>query len=142
MNINFYRINEEKNKINKILTSPITITGKLIDKISIVNPIIEISLNTNISLTNYCYIEAFNRYYFITDITVNDKTMIMSLHCDVLMSFKNDILTSKATIVRTYTGNKYLKDNRIVQTSKINRQVKKIGTGFTTNEKFIVQIGG
>ena len=142
MNINFYSITEEKRKINKILNTPITLTGNLTSDTSLVNPIIEIGFNSNISVCNYVYIEAFRRYYFIKDIQLKEKTMVISLHCDVLMSFKTDILNSKATIVRSNKGNKYLPDNMIKQTSKINRQVKKIGNGFTKNEKYIIQIGG
>ena len=44
------------------------------------------------TMINYCYIPAFNRYYFIEDITCeNTYIYTLTLKCDVLMTFKNDI---------------------------------------------------
>lgn len=41
---------------------------------------------------NYCYIPALDRYYFIEDITCeNTYVYSITLKCDVLMSFRNDI---------------------------------------------------
>ena len=142
MQITFYKTNSEKNRINKSLESPLSIEGNLQDETSLVTPTITVALNTAITLCNYCYIPAFNRYYYIEDISVTNKMLIINLKCDVLMSFKNDILNSTAIITRTNRGNKYISDNLIQQTSKFKRQVKKIGNGFTRNEMFIIQIGG
>lgn len=142
MQITFYRIAEEKRKLSKNVSNGISLNGKLVEDTSIVNPTIRVSFNSNLSVCNYCYIQAFGRYYYIKDIVLSNTEMIITLHCDVLNSFKNDILVSNATITRTNVGNKYLQDNMVKQTSKINRQVKKIGTGFTKAEKYILQIGG
>lgn len=142
MKILFYSISEEKRKLNKILGTSIELNGNLVGDTSLVSPTIEVGFNSNLSVCNYVYIQAFRRYYFITDITLKNKVMIIKLHCDVLMSFKNDILNSKATVIRTNTGNSYIPDNMIMQTKKIKRQAQKIGTGFTKSEKFVLQIGG
>lgn len=143
MEIHFYKSLNEKNKINKNLGSPLNVNGELIDNCDIVNPSILLNLTSNDLVNyNYCYIPAFERYYYINNIVVENKMLHISLHCDVLMSHKNDILNSTATIVRCNKGNRYIADNLILQTSKVKRQVKKIGTGFTVDEKYIVQIGG
>lgn len=44
------------------------------------------------TMINYCYIPAWNRYYFIEDITCeNTYIYTLTLKCDVLMTFRNDI---------------------------------------------------
>lgn len=142
MDITFYKCESEYNRINKELKEGLTVSGKLTDDTSIVNPVIRVSLNSNIVTKNYCSIPVFGRYYFIKDITASNSELIITLHCDVLSSFKNDILNSKATITRSNKGNKNIVDSLVLTTAKIKKQVKKVGTGFTKDEKYIIQIGG
>lgn len=66
---------------------------------SIINPVIEIK--TNPIDYNYCYIEKFKRYYFISDIVYNLGTWLVTLNIDVLASFKSDILGSNQYILRS-----------------------------------------
>lgn len=50
---------------------------------------------------NYVYIPDFNRYYFINDITsVRQNLWRLTLHVDVLMSYKNEIGNTKAFVIR------------------------------------------
>lgn len=142
MNVTFYQTYEEKNKLNKQLGEGITLSGHLTTDVSIMDPVLIIALNTNITVCNYCYIPAFGRYYFITDITTVNKELVIKLHVDVLMSFKADILASKAVINRTNVGDNYITDNLILQTPKVIRQCQRIGSSFTKSEKYVVQIGG
>ena len=66
---------------------------------SIINPTIELKYNP--IEYNYCYIEKFNRYYFITDIVYGIGVWIVSLSVDVLASFKNDIIGSSQYVLRS-----------------------------------------
>ena len=73
---------------------------------SIINPVIE--LKENPIEYNYCYIEKFNRYYFISDIVYGIGVWIVSLNVDVLASFRSDILSSSQYILRSasdFNGN-------------------------------------
>ena len=57
------------------------------------------------SMINYCYIPAWNRYYFIEDITcLNTFLYKVTLKCDVLMSFRNDILDIYGVVDRAENG--------------------------------------
>lgn len=86
MNITLYVNNSEKNKIGKNLTNDFSLSGTLRDATNIINPVILIELN-EIGNYNYCYIPNFNRYYFITDITViRTGLFAISLMVDVLES--------------------------------------------------------
>ena len=66
MNLRLCVNNSEKNKINKSLTTGVTLSGTLRNESNVVNPSIVISIE-NPTIYNYAYIEDFKRYYFITD---------------------------------------------------------------------------
>ena len=76
------------------------------------NPIVKFNkhkLNgSDLKLLNYCYIESFNRYYFVTNIELeNNDIVVMYLKCDVLMTYKTIILSANSHITRTSKANKY-----------------------------------
>lgn len=66
---------------------------------------------------NYCYIESFKRYYFITNIvSVSNKLWRIDMECDVLVSFWNDLITKSnpAFISRQeFIYDKYLVDDKL-----------------------------
>ena len=135
MNITFYKTKSETNKINKTLTNSIPLTGSIKDNINIVSPTITVQYNADLVLCNYCYIPVFNRYYFVDSIELDGDILAISLTCDVLMSFKSDILTSKVRVVRSSSSKiKYLPDSLITQTAKTNYTFKKLGAGFNVSE--------
>lgn len=101
MDITLYVNNSEKNKIGKNLTNDLSLSGTLRDATNIINPVILIELN-EIGNYNYCYISNFNRYYFITDITViRTGLFAISLAVDVLESFKTDIKNLSVILLNT-----------------------------------------
>ncbi len=135
MNITFYKTKSEINKLNKTLSDAIPLTGSIKDNTNIVTPTIKVQYNADLLLRNYCYIPVFNRYYFVNSVEIDGDILIIVLSCDVLMSFKNDILSSKVRVVRSSSSKiKYLPDSLITQTSKTNYTFKKLGTGFNVTE--------
>lgn len=66
---------------------------------SIVNPVIELS--TDPTGYNYCYIAAFNRYYFIDDIVFQKGIWIVYCSVDVLASFKTAIGSTSGYCTRS-----------------------------------------
>lgn len=93
MRIKLYKVYDRENKLNKTLNNELVLTGSLKNKVSVYNPVIMLkSDNFNFSDYNYCYIEDFDRYYFIEDIEIDALTLFeIRLREDVLMSFNNDI---------------------------------------------------
>lgn len=94
MRIKLYKVYDRENKLNKTLNNELVLTGSLKTKVSVYNPVIMLkcSVNFNFSQYNYCYIEDFDRYYFIEDIEIDNLTLFeIRLREDVLMSFNNDI---------------------------------------------------
>lgn len=106
--IKLYKFNK---KINSTLkpsasTPSVTLNCNIKTDSSIINPVIE--LKANPLDYNYCYIEKFNRYYFINDIVYSIGYWTLSLNVDVLASFKSDITSSSQYVLRSssnYDGN-------------------------------------
>ena len=64
--------------------------GKIIYNQSVLSP--EFVINGDVTGYNYAYIDLFKRYYYISNITVNEKGMMtVSFKVDVLQSFKSQI---------------------------------------------------
>ena len=102
-----YNTESSVNTINKIINFVSDIDVKFKDEVNIYNPTIVLKYNDLIDF-NYIYIDKFKRYYFIEDIEVfPNKIYSLSLKCDVLMSFKDDILNSYGNITRQTNYNDY-----------------------------------
>lgn len=100
--INLYQSSAEVNRVDKTdyLTSVGTLSGALREECSIIAPSITFR-QTTVPTFNYVYIAAFGRYYYVTGITsVSKDIWRMSLSCDVLMTWKDDIGALTAIIAR------------------------------------------
>ena len=101
MQIILYKNSSEPNTINKTITNPLTLSGALREESSIYNPKFRICSNSNLAQYNYCYIPEFARYYFISEIVIErNGVWNISAKCDVLESFKNNILGIECVIER------------------------------------------
>lgn len=74
----------------------------------------DLSVEATISKWNYAYIEDFgNRYYFIRDIaSVGRGLWDITMRCDVLMTYKDDILSSPVYLARAEYGDGLLDDDK------------------------------
>ena len=144
MQIKFYKNSSEKNKIGKSLSSELTLNGNLRDECSINSPSILVEANSLVDY-NYCYIPEFKRYYFISDITsVRNNLWRVSLKCDVLESFKKDIL-NLSCIVDKQQNQSY--SNNIDDGSYVNRadsfvEIANYQNGFNSSGEFILITAG
>ena len=98
--INFYTFNKKVNS-----TAQPTGTGTELDcnikaPSSIINPVLEVG-TVNVISFNYCYIPAFNRYYFIDDIVFDRGIWNVSCTVDVLASYKSDIGSTSCYVLRS-----------------------------------------
>ena len=116
MELRLYKTLDGDNVINKTLTLIHTMNIKMKDNASVTNPIIILSKvdNVNYFECNYCFLSEFNRYYFIREMEVlNNNNYRFILECDVLETFKVDILNSKAVYKRKVKQGDYLEFNNI-----------------------------
>lgn len=143
MTIDLYMLDCENERVNKPLGEPTQLTGYMLDDTSVVNPSIEIEYTPNTHF-NYCYISDLSRYYFIKNITItSNNTMIIDLHCDVLMTYKNELLDHNAIIERQENRyNLYLDDSmyKAYQNRKI--QFKKLSGAMPSMRMFLMVNGG
>ena len=140
----FFQNTAEPNRVNKTdyLTEQTRVAGNLRDISDVTNPSITFECaDDKILKSNYVYIPAFNRYYFINSITsVRSNLWRVNLHCDVLYSFRNDVLQIKAIIDRQENNfNRYLIDNNMPLSSIPYKEAREIltdddgnGTPFKT----------
>lgn len=106
-----YNTNDSTNTINKTLNFVADIDVKFKEEVNIYSPSIMLKYDDLIDF-NYIFIKKFNRYYFIENVEVfPNKIYNISLKCDVLMSFKDDILNSYGNITSQTNYNDYYNFN-------------------------------
>ena len=106
-----YNTESSINTINKDINFVTDIDVKFKDEVNIYNPTIVLKYDELIDF-NYMYIDKFKRYYFIETVEVfPNKIYHLTLKCDVLMSFKDDILNSYGNIISQTNYNDYYNYN-------------------------------
>lgn len=144
MKIKFMYNDSSDNVIGKNLTQKFELEGTLKNDCSIVDPVIivEKSLDHFIGV-NYASISAFGRKYFVTDVVCKGLNIVeVSMHVDVLESFKNELLECEGIIkAQENKYNLYLDDGtfRAYQNPKIT--AKKFPSGFSGSH-FVLAIAG
>ena len=103
MELNLYKCSDGDNVINKTLTDKFTVNITLKRDVNISAPQI-ILMNDNgafFNVFNYAEIPDLGRYYFVESITnLNNKLWQLNLSCDVLETYKADILASNCRFTR------------------------------------------
>ena len=111
--INLYKNTAENDRVDKTnyLNQVGTLYGVFKEETSVMNP--EIIIEYGVIDFNYIYIPLLNRYYYINEIiSVRNNLWKIRLNCDVLMSFKTEILNLECYVSRNeYTYNDYIEDN-------------------------------
>lgn len=146
MNIILSVNNSEPNKVNKTLINQTSLNGILRDGSSVLNPVIQIQSFNDITAFNYCYIEDFKRYYYITDIVIERSGLWrVSLRVDVLYSYARQIKNNSAIVDKQYqnTGNaKYFNDGSYKNTVKTATEIINFTGGFNDTGELILMVIG
>lgn len=144
MLMKMYDTKSSNNVINKVLENEQSFDIKFKDKTDIVNPVVILHSPTLI-LSNYAFIPDFNRYYFVDKIELFPNSVYhITLRCDVLESFKDEILASSGFInQQSQNVNRYYNSN---YQSEVRKEVDLYKSDVTidTNIKttILVTIGG
>ena len=145
MNINFYKNTSDNNVLNKNITLISTHNIKLKDECNIMTPSILIHGDISNDI-NYAYIEKWGRYYYVRDKkSLNNGIYEINLTVDVLMSFKQKILTLKCIIDKQQdlsNINKYYNDGSFIVSSKQFIKTINFHNGFNENGEFILITAG
>ena len=134
MQATFYKTLDNKNVINKTLTSPLNVELKLRDNQDVIAPVLKMSVT--VTPYNYCYIPYFNRFYFVEKIEKHGELFIVGLYCDVLESYKDDILSSNAQFRRNLKTGDFA--NVMLETSNLTTLDKFQSNKTLTDEKSII----
>ena len=152
MNITFYNQLNDNRVINKNLgealhTSVCTPFGEC----SLHSPKIIIRQFTGYANINYCYIDDYGRYYYITDVVAKSGGLLeISCKVDVLMTYAAVILVSRGVcIANENVGVSYIPDeNYPVINKKITKYYEFEGDPFNTTtatditKNFVLNVAG
>lgn len=115
MKITFYAISDSENTLNKTLENGLDVECVLKEYSNVMQLNIVLNYQIDNFNYNYCYIEKLNRYYFISDITIERNNLLsIALKEDVLMTYKEQIKQSHGIIKNTkdnLNGNGYNESN-------------------------------
>lgn len=146
MEITLCVTSSERHAIRKTLQNSLELTGALRGESSVINPSFIIELD-NPSQYNYCYIPAFNRYYFITNIT-SVRTNIWRIDCsvDVLMSFQTEILNLDVIVSDLSIGEPqtetYMQGEQWATTVKNKTDIINFPSGLLDDGEYILITSG
>ena len=111
MKLFLYDVDDGDNVINKTLPIPVEIEIRLSNDVDVINPTIRLRniAGVNYDDFNYAYIDVLGRYYFIDNLgRVSASDNMLYLSCDVLETYKTEILNSRARLKRNIkTGDYY-----------------------------------
>lgn len=127
MDITFYKMTDNENKINKNLENGFNATCSLKSECDLLNFSILLSqIKIDNFNYNYCYIPILKRYYFVTSLNVYRNGIIeVSLSIDVLMTYK-DKLNGQFHIVRS-------SNTENIVSADVKNKTEKISTEYAVD---------
>ena len=141
MQLKLYKSLDEKNRIRKTLTEELILNGALRDKSSVIKP--TILIQTDPLDYNYAYIPEFGRYYFINNVVaMRNKSFIIDLKCDVLMSYADEIYNLRALIDREETQSQQYVTGDFVIDARHNTEKISFTNPFTEKNYILVAMKG
>lgn len=143
MKIILYTTSSANNVINKVLENAIEYDIKFKENTDIKTPMIVLR-SSDIILSNYAYIEKFNRYYFIDRIELYPNNLYnIYLRCDVLETYKNELLKCDGYInQQTQKVNSYYDSDYKSEVRKEVDVYKSDVTLADTSTMLLTTIGG
>ena len=139
MELKLYAVNDGNNVINKTMSLKTTMEINLKRDVDIINPrlILIPNLPTGFSGINYAEIPLLNRFYFVDSITNISSTLWqLDLSCDVLETYKADILASKARLYRNLKAGDYF--DTVLESSHITTIAKYASNKGTSDSETLI----
>ena len=141
MILKLFKTVDSDNVINKTITDELSININLKRDVDIVNPVIDLYEITGIELDsfNYAEIPDLKRFYIVAGTElVHNKILRFSLECDILESYKNEILNSFARFNRNikvgdYENGQLITSNKNTITKHFSDKGLEIGEQIVMN---------
>lgn len=148
--LNLYQNRAENERVDKYdyLVNATKLDIYALQPSSMQNPVIDVEYSGVLDF-NYANIPLWNRFYYITNIVVLRTNLYrISLKCDVLMSFKNQIYNRQALISRQeFDYNSYLVDEKIPTQNNNNIEIVEVETDVAIDSAnadsnvYIIELG-
>lgn len=112
MQIVLSKITDDPRSLYKHPKNPITLNAEIKTDCSIMQPIFDILYNASVVQNHYNYVQAYGRYYYISDITVTPGgAMRISCKEDVLYTYADQIIHCPIITDRSHNAyNAYIND--------------------------------
>lgn len=136
MKIYLYKCLDDKNKLNKTLTNEKIIDLNIRKIFNFDTPTIKIKIDN----FDYNYVKIDNRYYFVVNKNYIAESLIeLNLKCDLLMTYKADLLKCKGEIIST-TKPSYSNTYTPSYDVRLNNKVYEFPNTFPENPLNIVVV--
>ena len=157
MTIYLYNSADDKRVVHKTLTGGYSISAVLLETSSVINPRLKLAWNDNYVSCNYLHIPAFNRFYFINNISADvGGIAIIDAHVDVLKTYASAFENCAAVVTRAARLNQrgsvrssYIPDSKLpIATGRALKCVEFVGTDLNidtasmTSTNFILNVAG
>lgn len=123
MKVRIYFNRSEPHRVDKTLIDLGEVEVYMRDASSIIDPVFLFEMDSPVVtrdgvdyMLNYLYVPSFNRYYYVTNVSVNrTRLWQFQCHCDVLSSFKEEWKSLPVIIARNeFQYNLFLQDDRFL----------------------------
>lgn len=139
MELKLYTVTDGDNVINKVKTLKTTMEINLKRDVDITSPTLLLipNLPTGFNGINYAEIPALNRFYFVNSVNnISNNLWELVLSCDVVETYKADILASRARFYRNIKTGDYFAG--VVDQSTIKTVTKHLSGVTIGNEKSMI----
>ena len=145
MKITLYKVSDENNKIDKMLSSGFSMTGSLKEESNVLRPTILINADNPTSY-NYMYIDDFKRYYYIKEMT-SIRTGLWRLTCevDVLKTYASQVKNLSCIVDKqsnSLHGNQYINDGSVVNENRLENTIMTFSGELPNNPNYILVVAG
>lgn len=143
-NLVFYIVEDDPNTAYKNKTNQYVMTGTIQQDIDLLNPVIIIDTNVDLTKYNYIYISCLERYYFCKVSLLYGGRYEVTCNVDALSTFIQELIYIPCIIDKEEIHNDlYINDGTYVQGNKNYTTVTNFSGGFNdTAENILICCGG
>jgi len=126
MILKMYKVDDAVNVINKVKNNELVLNINLRQNFDIIKPVLLLSKNDTINFNdyNYLHLPELKRFYFIDEVTgVNNKLFSLMCSCDLLETYKDEILNSNTRYFRKIRQGDYFEGDLDMSTRKTVKKV-------------------
>lgn len=145
MDLILYAVDDSENTIGKTLANGLVIPINLKRGVNLTTPSITLATMPGVDFTDYNYasIPELGRFYFVNQVeNVTNRIWILELTCDVLETFKADILAANCRYMRNIKTGDYLDTSIDMSTLTTVQKYNSDVTAFTDESTLILTTVG